>query len=345
MLQNHIPPLQPDDCEKTPDPHLSEQWFDLLTRTALPRGTSTSRIEVESAKGRLSALPVMRLPTSHWRLEALQTFYSPIYGPVNDELPTAKSLTQAFHTLRINNADAPAVIDLSPLCAQSPFIEIAVEALQSAGWLVDRYFRFGNWYTPIETHSFETFLSARPSRLQNTLARTRKKVAKTGAVFTLVTNDDSKLERAVGDFIAVYNKSWKRPEPFPEFIPGLCKLAASRGWLRLGLIHLENHPVAAQIWLVAGGRAQIVKLAHDGEWQHGSIGTLMTAELMRHVIEKDRVWEIDYLIGDDSYKKDWTPLRRERHGLIAFNPRTPRGLFEASKHFGGRFLKRLRPKK
>jgi CelD/BcsL family acetyltransferase involved in cellulose biosynthesis len=60
---------------------------------------------------------------------------------------------------------------------------------------------------------------------------------------------------------------------------------------------------------------------------------------MRHVIESDMVKEIDYLIGDDAYKQDWMPLRRERHGLIAFNPRSLRGLLEAGKHFAGRLIK------
>jgi hypothetical protein len=285
----------------------------------------------------------MRLQQSPWRLEALQTFYSPIYGPVCHRTPSLQPLTQVFRALRKSEPAATSVVDLSPLATESAFIGIAKQALQEAGWLVDRYFRFGNWYAPIEAPSFDAFMQARPSRLRNTLNRTRKKVEKTGAVTSLIKDSgDSRLEEAITDFVSVYNKSWKRPEPFPEFIPGLCRLAASQGWLRLGLIHHEGKPVAAQIWLVSGGRAQIVKLAHDNDWPHGSIGTLLTAELMKYVIETDKVHEIDYLIGDDAYKRDWMPLRRERLGLIAFNPGSLRGLLEAAKHFGGQAIKHLR---
>ena len=44
---------------------------------------------------------------------------------------------------------------------------------------------------------------------------------------------------------------------------------------------------------------------------------------MQHVIDTDHVEEVDYLTGDDAYKQDWMSHRRERIGLVAFNPRTP----------------------
>jgi CelD/BcsL family acetyltransferase involved in cellulose biosynthesis len=47
--------------------------------------------------------------------------------------------------------------------------------------------------------------------------------------------------------------------------------------------------------------------------------------MMEHVIEKDRVSRIDYLTGDDDYKKNWMSVRKERHGIAAYNPRTLSG--------------------
>jgi len=61
---------------------------------------------------------------------------------------------------------------------------------------------------------------------------------------------------------------------------------------------------------------------------------------MQHALDIDRVHEVDYLTGDDAYKKDWMSARRERWGMVAFNPRTPRGLLEAAWHFGTRATKR-----
>jgi len=53
------------------------------------------------------------------------------------------------------------------------------------------------------------------------------------------------------------------------------------------------------------------------------------------------VTEVDYLSGDDGYKKDWMSQRRERWGILALNPRTPRGVLAIARHVGGRAVKRV----
>ena len=323
------------------EPHLSAAWFDLLCHTALPEGTLTDQIETPTATGNTSLLRLMRQPSTPWKLEALANFYSPIYGPVDHVLPTSEALRQAMHEIRTARHQRTAVLELSPLDPDDDFFSTAQTALNRAGWLTGRYFRFGNWFAPIASNSFANFMAERPSRLRNTLQRSQRKIERLSAVSTTIhTFADHTLAQAISDFVTVYNRSWKQPEPYPDFIPGLCTLAAQRGWLRFGIMRSEGHAIAAQLCLVSGQRAQIVKLAHDPNWKHGSIGTVLTAELMQHVIECDHVTEIDYLIGDDNYKQDWTPQRRERHGLIAFNPGSARGLLEAARHFGGRILRR-----
>jgi CelD/BcsL family acetyltransferase involved in cellulose biosynthesis len=103
-------------------------------------------------------------------------------------------------------------------------------------------------------------------------------------------------------------------------------LCAERGWLRLGIAYYDNEPVAAQLWIVSHGRAVIYKLAHDEKVAKLSVGTVLTAFLMAHVLDVDKVREVDYLIGDDSYKKDWMSYRRERWGIVAYNPCSVAGL-------------------
>jgi CelD/BcsL family acetyltransferase involved in cellulose biosynthesis len=62
---------------------------------------------------------------------------------------------------------------------------------------------------------------------------------------------------------------------------------------------------------------------------------------MRQVIDIDRVQEIDYLTGDDAYKNQWMSHRRERRGLIAFNPRTVGGLAALVRESSARRVKHL----
>ena len=98
--------------------------------------------------------------------------------------------------------------------------------------------------------------------------------------------------------------------------------------------------LAAQVWLVHGAKANIYKLAYVKGQEKLSAGSALTAALMQHVMDVDRVSEVDYLSGDDAYKRDWMAQRRERVGLLAFNPRRPQGLLAAARHFVGAWLRR-----
>jgi len=93
---------------------------------------------------------------------------------------------------------------------------------------------------------------------------------------------------------------------------------------------------------VAHGRADIYKLAYDEAYKALAPGTLLTAALMEEALDVDGVREIDYLIGDDPYKATWMSQRRERFGLIAYDPLTPRGLFGLIRQAAGDRWRRLR---
>jgi CelD/BcsL family acetyltransferase involved in cellulose biosynthesis len=110
----------------------------------------------------------------------------------------------------------------------------------------------------------------------------------------------------------------------------------------MGLAWLHGQPVAAQLWFVTGEKASIYKVAYHEAFASYSLGNILTAHLMRHVIESDRVAEVDFLMGDDKYKKIWMSNRRERWGIIAYNPRTLFGAALALREIAGRGIKRFR---
>jgi CelD/BcsL family acetyltransferase involved in cellulose biosynthesis len=140
----------------------------------------------------------------------------------------------------------------------------------------------------------------------------------------------------------VYAKSWKKPEPYPEFVRRWARICADNGWLRLGVAWVDDVPIAAQFWFTMDRRAYIFKLAYDEDYSKWSAGTVLTAHMVRHSLEQDAVVEIDYLTGDDPYKKTWMTHRRERVGLIACNRRTARGMFTATVEYAGALRKRWR---
>lgn len=326
----------PDSLRVANDPHLTTAWFSLLAQTALPEGAEVTSLGCRSSEN----LFLMRTPAQPGKLLSLATYYSPLFGlcgdsPVDEDvlkeqLSSLRGRRFGFHEARIQ-----------PMTPGAQDWEVVSKNLQAAGWIVDRFFCFGNWYLPVGALSYQEYLAQRPGALRSTIRRAYAKLKRhPGFQIDIITGGQD-LSAAVSDYSTVYQKSWKVPEPYPAFIPGLCQLAAEQGWLRLGIARLDGRPIAAQLWLVASGKAMIVKLAYDGEYAHTSVGTVLTAHLMRHVIDVDKVSEVDYLMGDDTYKRDWMSHRRERYGLIAFNPRFVAGIAGLVRHRLGILKKEL----
>jgi hypothetical protein len=206
--------------------------------------------------------------------------------------------------------------------------------------LTQTYFCFGNWYLEVNGRSYDEYLKTLPTILKETIRRKTNRLQKhEGARIEIITNMD-RVPEAITDYTKVYLSSWKKPEPFPEFMPGLIRTCAEMGWLRLGMVYVDNEPVATQLWIVHGGVASIYKLAYDERYADLSAGTVLTARLMRHVIDVDKINVVDYLTGDDPYKKNWMSHRRERWGIMVFNTKRLRGVFQATRHIAGRSMKR-----
>ena len=147
------------------------------------------------------------------------------------------------------------------------------------------------------------------------------------------------MERALLAYEQVYAASWKNTEPHPNFVQGLVRTSAAQGWLRLGVAWLEDKPIAAQIWIVANRKSNIYKLAYGENYKAYAPGTLLTAMLMQHSFQVDKVTKVDYLMGDDPYKKTWMSDRQERWGIVAYNPSTVAGAMLLVKEIAGRKLK------
>lgn len=324
----------------TLDPHLGLPWFRLLAATAMPPGARLALCRASKQEAPAAFLPLLVMPDSPHRILALGNFYTPLFGIVGEEHADPATLQALARQLKTGKPGCDE-LRLAPMDPLSSSYKLLGESFRNAGWLVDDYFCFGNWYETIAERDAQTYLTARPSRLRHTLQRAEKRLAKTpGYELKIFKETGPELDEAIEAFVTVYNRSWKTPEPYPEFIPGLCRLAAENGWLRLGLLQLDHKPLAAQIWLVVGKQAFIVKLAYDQDFSYLSPGTVLTAALFRQVIDVDRVNLVDYLIGDDPYKQEWMTQRRERRGIVAFNPRRWSGLFAALRHSVGKLRRR-----
>jgi hypothetical protein len=346
LEQQGVVQLTPDDA----DVFGTLAWFDNLAACGLDTSTQGPAGYQLWLLVNVEAAPMVCLPLLlGQQLTGLSNYYSSLFTPLvwpasgmlGSEVASGVTIWQTFaRAMRRHPARWP-VLRFDPLDPQSGFFAGFESALRQAGYQVGRYFCFGNWYLQVAGRAFAEYQNSLPSALRHSITRGRRRLDKQGVWrIDIQQQPDGTLDAAIEDFVAVYQKSWKGPEPNAQFIPALARMAAAQGWLRLGVLRLDGQAIAAQLWLVKGGKASIFKLAYVTGFERFSVGSVLTAALMQHVIDLDQVQEVDYLTGDDAYKRDWMSHRRERWGLVAFDWRTPAGLWAGVKHWLGQQLKK-----
>jgi hypothetical protein len=327
---------------------LSLPWFRNFEKTVLDPGETALIYGVEedvAPHDPCGALVVHRTPRkgvfSPVTLEGLANYYTSYYSPIiADGYRDGPACINSIAAALWSDDNQWDVCNFQSLDRDSPTFDSMVKAFRRVGMIVQTYFCFGNWYLEVKGRSYGEYFSSLPSILRETIRRKGKRLESRSGVCIKIITDVSRTLSAIDDYTKVYLASWKKPEPFPHFIPGLIRTCAQMGYLRLGIAYVDREPAAAQLWFVSGGVASIYKLAYDERFANLSVGTVLPARLMQHVMDVDKVAVVDYLTGDDVYKKDWMSNRRERWGIMAFNPRRPKGFLQAVRHVGGRELKR-----
>lgn len=302
-------------------------------------------VEEESADKPVAALVTRFNPRRNGivrsrQLTGLANYYSTLFGPVVDT--SSGQIGEALAELaRAIRAERPHwdIVKLTCLDPDSPAFVPLVQGLQSAGLLVQTYFMFGNWYLPVNGMKYSEYLESLPNNVKGSLKKAKKRVEKNGRTRLDVVTGGEKLEAAIQAYERIYRASWKKPEPFRNFMPGLMRTCAALGWLRVGILYVEDEPVAAHVYVVSGGVASGFKRAYDPRFARISPGNYLSTYMMEYVMDVDKVREIDVLTGDDPYKRYWMSHRRERWGLLAFNPRSLPGIVSIARHVGGRAIK------
>jgi hypothetical protein len=313
----------------------SQPWFENLLANGLDEGESILLACVQDGDQVLALLPLSRRDQAHYHsLKHLYSSLSTLLLHEQRRQETLDCLAQGLGKLPVN------YLQIDPIAEDDPNLLGLQQAMESAGYTCQRYFRFYNWFYQTQGRSFAEYLAERPSRVRNTIGRKQRKLAREhGYRVQLFTSDD--LAQGLADYKTVYNASWKAHEQFDSFVEGLARALAGQNWLRLAVLYIDDIPAAAQFWFLVHGKASIFKLVYDQQWKRYSPGTILTAYLMEHVIDVDRVEQIDFLTGNDAYKQEWMAERRERWRLCCFSPATEKpatGPFAAL----GALLKRLK---
>lgn len=286
----------------------------------------------------IAAMPLLLIKKWYFfkTLHSLGNYYTSLYAPITATQFSASDFRELISKIKRRHPGITA-FRLEPMNDDAEATSISLQALRENGFVCFKYFCFKNLFLTVKT-DWVDYLASRDKKTLNTLRRKRKKLYKEGGSIEIYSfNPD--LEKSISEYTKVYQGSWKKPEPFPDFIPGIIRTYSIYRSIVIGITRLKSEPIAAQIWVIMNNRASIFKLAYNEKYKSYSAGTLLTEKLMEHAISDKNVCCIDYMKGDEPHKRVWMDSSRDRVGVIAYSPYTFAGLLLIAKEFAFRGLK------
>lgn len=314
----------------------SRTWYDTLLAHALPEGAEP----VLAQAGEGVMLPLMR---QHGRLSALVSPYTLDWRPLLSPGTDAATLDIAGRRLgRLLRLRPP--VRLEVLDPEASGLEPLIGGMAAAGLHPLRFRHTVNWHEVLQPGTrWDAYLATRPPALRNTITRKLNRAARE-TLFEPVAAPGLGLEAGIAAYEDVRARSWKPHEPFPAFDAALMRAAAGLGLLRLGVLRdRPGNPLAAQYWILdrGGQRATVLKLSHTEDSRAASPGTVLTARMIRMLLEEDGVEELDFGRGDDAYKRLWVGVPRQRMGVVLADPLHPAGFLALVRHAASGLRRRL----
>jgi len=283
----------------------------------------------------LIAWPLVHESTSKNQtiIRSLTSFYSAVTAPflMTDSASTKKiddgkvqtQLLTLLTYIKKNNAWQQMLL--------GPLADDLSQLVSSHFSYAKTYAQADNWYHD-NIADFNSYYQQRPSKLKNTIKRKQKKLTKASNYHTHIVSTEVEFLQFFPAYQAIYQASWKGDEYSFAFIKQVCLQAIQYNKLRMGLLFIEDKPVAMQLWFVQCQTASIFKLAYDPQYQQYSVGSILSMALSEHVIEQDEVSCIEFGMGGEAYKQDWMNEKRQRVTLQVFNERSLLGTLLAVRY-------------
>lgn len=309
-------------------------WYQTFAATCLDAGQSP-RFYVIASKDAPKTLLIMPMITPLGRagsrisarklgehsLMAMTNHQSRSFAPISNADPEClERLLQGFAIhLKQEGCSTVDVNHLDPEIADAALLG---RAFTAAGFSVAPYHDQTVVFDRLEGRSFAEFLKGLSSNLRSNLNRRRKKLEKMGALRFEVVQGGDGLAKAIQDYEAVQKTSWKPDEIYPRHVSTLILAAAEAGSLRLGILYLDDRPVAADLSFVSDGFAYSHKGHFDEAFRQHGAGDVMTLMALERLIDDDKVDIVDFGKNADPYKLKWLKRQGSLGGLVAFDTRT-----------------------
>jgi hypothetical protein len=315
-------------------PFLCHEWFELWLKHFL-KGSELFIIVLYQKNNVVGVAPLLRKQEKFKRLykvkkiELIGNIVSPVRGFIFADFDSKKRTEHYLALLSfLKKYDDWDIFELDafydPIISFSALKRIIVQA----GINNDCYHCFNYYYLDEIPETGNLYLTSRSKKLRDNLRRYRKRLEDKGSISVEIVSNPENTPRCVDLHYRIRENSWKNPDEKSAFHRDLFKFASLKGWLRCCIFMFDKKPIASQIRFVHNRHAYFISTMYDIAYKKYSPGNLLLAETAKYLIDTDKVVEMNYLYGDEDYKKEWLEKKAERNGLVLFN-RNMCGIFSA----------------
>ncbi len=256
------------------------------------------------------------------KIELIGNAYSPIRNFIFNGLNTEEKRKCILYTFDylFKELSGWDIIDLYPLLEDDQSLNILRNIVCEKGYQNCFETYAENWYMDGINYSSDEYLNKRKTSKQFIyIAKRRRKLESSGRVEYRMVKSAEDIDRHMDDYYKVYERSWKKREGIgPTFHRDLARLAAAKGWLRLGFLYLNGAPVATHFCMVSTRVGYFLKVAYDEEYKEYGLGNVIHYETIKYMIDHDKIESIDLGAGSEDYKKFWVSDRREMKKVLIF---------------------------
>ena len=180
-------------------------------------------------------------------------------------------------------------------------------------------------YVDCETTTWEGYEATLGAKMRRELRRRRRRLEAEGTLSFDVADGTERLDALLDEGFAVEAASWKgqqataiTSQPATErFYRDVARWAASRGWLRLGFLRVDDQALAFDFAIEAGGVHYLLKTGYDPARRESAPGKLLRHEMLRRAFDAG-MSSYEFLGADEPWKLEWTTSRRDLRRLDAF---------------------------
>jgi CelD/BcsL family acetyltransferase involved in cellulose biosynthesis len=176
------------------------------------------------------------------------------------------------------------------------------------------------------------FFDTLPGKLRYDIRRARARADAAGLVtFDVLAPTPPEVDLLFAEFMRVEASGWKGRQGsalaanprLRAFFRFYCERTAEMGSLRLFRLRIQERVVAVQMAVEVYKRLWILKIAYDEAMAHCSPGLLLTADTIRHALDRG-LDGYEFLGSVEPWEERWKPQRRD-HRFVLFYPWTVAG--------------------